>query len=164
MRFFGRKDPIPNTLSELIPNKERLLAWAQTVTGFVAVTDESFVSIDESPAKVIPWEFALQARWEPPELFVVVQSDQSNLPHQLVFNLVTPGLVPIAVRDRVTAAVVIDQVEEIAGVGRVRFIARRNKKGVSWTTVADDAELASTPEGTLEVGKVLGHLQATFGI
>lgn len=164
MRFFDRQEPIPASLIQLIPKNERLLAWTQTVTGFIAVTDVSLVSIDESAAKVIPWEFALQARWEPPELFVVVQSEQSELPKQLVFNLVTPGLVPIAVRDRVTAAVVIDQVEEITGVGRVRFIARRNKNGVNWTTVADDADLASTPGGTLEVNKVLGHLQATFGI
>ncbi len=164
MRFFDRQEPIPASLIQLIPKNERLLAWTQTVTGFIAVTDVSLVSIDESSAKVIPWEFALQARWEPPELFVVVQSEQSELPKQLVFNLVTPGLVPIAVRDRVTAAVVIDQVEEITGVGRVRFIARRNKNGVNWTTVADDADLASTPGGTLEVNKVLGHLQATFGI
>ena len=164
MRFFDRQEPISASLIQLIPKNERLLAWTQTVTGFIAVTDVSLVSIDESAAKVIPWEFALQARWEPPELFVVVQAEQSELPKQLIFNLVAPGLVPIAVRDRVTAAVLVDQVEEITGVGRVRFIARRNKKGVTWTTVADDADLARTPEGIVEVSKVLGHLQATFGI
>ena len=164
MRFFGRQESIPETLSELIPRNERLLAWAQTADGYLAVTDESLVTLDGLTPSTIPWEFALQARWEPPELFVVVQSERGDLPKQLVFNLVEPGLVPIAVRDRVTAAVVVDQVEDITGVGRVRFIARRNKKGVSWTTVADDADLANTPEGSLEVSKVLGHLQATFGI
>ena len=164
MNFFGRKESVPEDLSVLIPRNERLLAWAQTTTGYVAVTDESLVSIDESSSVVIAWEFALQARWESPELFVIVQPERNELPKQFVFNLTDPGLVPIAVRDRVTAAVVIDQVEDVAGVGRVRFIARRNKKGINWTTVADDMNLASTPEGTLEVSKVLANLQAAFGI
>jgi hypothetical protein len=75
-----------------------------------------------------------------------------------------PGLIPVAVRDRVTAAVVVDQFREIEGVGRVLFIARRVFDDIVWTAVPDSQDRANTHEGQQAINAELSILQAYLGI
>jgi len=161
---FSRPERVPTELKQLIPRGEKLMAWARHGGGLIAVTSESLVSIDHHETQIRPWDLALQARWEEPLLAIVVQDSLDGVPVTLSWQLSEPGLVPQAVRDRVTGAVLVDQVHQVADVGRVRFVARRSGQDVKWTAVADDYEAAHTLKGSENVAKILHDLQGSFGI
>ena len=71
---------------------------------------------------------------------------------------------PLVVRDRVTAAVVIDRLLELKTAGRVRFIARRKGEHIEWITVAEDDQSLDGQSGAIEVSLALNQLRAAFGI
>ena len=71
---------------------------------------------------------------------------------------------PLVVRDRVTATVVIDRLLELKTAGRVRFIARRKGERIEWITVAEDDQSLDGQSGAIEVSLALNQLRAAFGI
>lgn len=140
------------------------MAWAEHSGGLIAVTSNSLISIDHHETQIRNWDLALQAKWEEPVLTLVAQDSLDSAPVTLAWQLTSPGQVPQAVRDRVTGAVLVDQVHQVAEVGRVRFVARRSGESVTWTAVADDYQAAHTPQGLENVAVVQRQLQASFGI
>ena len=141
---------------------EYLLAWSAHSDGLLAVTDKRLISSASQGISVVLWQDSLSAKWEQPLLTLVVM--QSQLPQSLVWKLDEPGLVPTAVRDRVTAAIVIDRLMDVPEVGRVRFIARRTADGVIWSTVPEssvDSQSASIQE---LIRESLRALRSTLGI
>lgn len=140
------------------------MAWAQHAGGLIAVTSKSLISIDHHETQVRNWDLALQARWDEPELTLIVQDSLDSPPVTLAWKLSDPGMVPQAVRDRVTGTVLVDQVHQVAEVGRVRFVARRSGEVVTWTAVADDYAAAHTAKGLENVATIQRQLQASFGI
>lgn len=164
MALFSRPPRVPEELKALIPRGEKLMAWATHGGGVLAVTNNSLISIDHHETQIRNWDLALQARWDEPVLTLVVQDSLDSPPITLGWQLSEPGQVPQAVRDRVTGAVLVDQVHQVAEVGRVRFVARRSGESVTWTAVADDYEAAHTPIGLENVAVIQRQLQASFGI
>ena len=164
MAWFRRSNPAPSQITSQIAKSDRLLAWATHRDGFVAVTTNYLISIDSDEVNRTPWSLSLQARWDQPQLTLVTQLDgeQSAVTHTWILD--EPGSVPLAIRDRVTAAVLIDRVRELPNDGQVRFIARRNGQEIEWTTVADDVVAAKSAIGTKEVSDTLHELKSAFGI
>ncbi|CAB4336605.1 unannotated protein [freshwater metagenome] len=164
MAWFRRSNPAPSQITSQIAKSDRLLAWATHRDGFVAVTTNYLISIDSDEVNRTPWSLSLQARWDQPQLTLVTQLDgeQSAVTHTWILD--EPGSVPLAIRDRVTAAVLIDRVRELPNAGQVRFIARRNGQEIEWTTVADDVVAAKSAIGTKEVSDTLHELKSAFGI
>ncbi len=121
-------------------SNEYLLAWSTHSAGILAVTDRRLISSGPDGVSTILWQDSLSAKWEEPFLRLVVLQEQAT--QTLAWELDEPGLVPTAVRDRVTATIVIDRLIDVPDVGRVRFIARRTADGVVWSTV---------PEGSVDV-------------
>jgi len=137
MKFFQRPEPLPVVIRSAMESNEYLLAWSAHSEGVLAVTDRRLISSDSNGITAILWQDSLSAKWEQPLLSLIVMKAQ--LPETLAWKLDEPGLVPTAVRDRVTAAIVIDRLIEVPDVGRVRFIARRTSDGVIWSTVPDSS-------------------------
>jgi hypothetical protein len=164
MGIWPKREKLPTELALVIPRGQKVMAWARVSGGFLAVTSESLINVDTHETNVIPWGYALQARWESPLLSVTVQTNPQSEPAQMSWLIQEPGLIPVAVRDRVTAAVVIDQFREVEGVGRVLFIARRVFEDIVWTAVPDNQELANSEAGQRAIGEELSILQANFGI
>ena len=164
MAWFRTSNPAPKQLMEQISKSDRLLAWATHSDGLVAVTNRFLISIDSGTVKHIPWNLSLQARWDPPQMTLITQNVGEQSAETRSWTLDEPGSVPLAIRDRVTAAVVIDRVRDLPNAGQVRFIARRNGKEIEWTTVADDRVAAESVIGSKEVLDTLNELKSAFGI
>jgi hypothetical protein len=164
MGIWPRREKLPAELAVVIPRGHKILAWARVSGGFLAATSEALINVDAHKTTVTPWGYTLQARWEAPMLSVTIQATPRSAPSQMSWQISEPGLIPVAVRDRVTAAVVIDQFHEIEGVGRVLFIARRVFGDIVWTAVPDNQELANTEAGQHAIGEAMHILQANLGI
>lgn len=164
MGLWPKREKLPTELAQVIPAGYKVLAWARVSGGFLAATSEALINIDSHETNVIPWGYTLQARWESPLLSVTVQTSPHSAPVLMSWLIQEPGLIPVAVRDRVTAAVVVDQFRQIEGVGRVLFIARRVFDDIVWTAVPDSQERANTEAGQQAIDAELSILKANFGI
>ena len=164
MGFWPKREKLPSELALVVPRGDKVLTWARVAGGFLAATSEALIHVDSHETNVIPWGYTLQARWESPLLSITVQATPQSEPIQMSWLIQEPGLIPVAVRDRVTAAVVVDQFREIEGVGRVLFIARRVFDDIVWTAVPDNQDLANTDAGQRAIGEELRILQANLGI
>ena len=162
MKFFQRPQPLPTEIKSVMKTNEYLLAWSAHSDGLLAVTDQRLISSTSQGISTFLWQDSLSAKWDQPWLSLVVM--QGQLPQTLAWKLDEPGLVPTAVRDRVTAAIVIDRLIDVPDVGRVRFIARRTADGVIWSTVPEssvDSQSASIQE---LIRESLRALRSTLGI
>ena len=164
MGIWPKREQLPAELVRVIPSGHKVLAWARVSGGFLAATSEALINVDSHETNFIPWGYTLQARWESPLLNVTVQASPQSAPSQMSWIIQEPGLIPVAVRDRVTAAVVVDQFREIEGVGRVLFIARRVFDDIVWTAVPDHQDRANTEAGQQAIDAELSILKANFGI
>jgi hypothetical protein len=164
MAWLNRAPALPIELAPLVASEGRLLAWAQHSDGFIAVTNNSLVSIDSLATKVTPWLDSLQAKWNPPQLTVVFQSQADLEPDSRTWLLDESSQLPRAVHDRVTAAVVVDRVYELPNAGRVRFVARKDVNQAYWTAIPDDLVASQSEVGQLEISQALAELRSSFGI
>lgn len=159
MKLFRKS--IPEQLAENLVKNERVLAWANHPGGVVAVTNLALISLDHHERVRIPWELTVSGKWDEPLLVVTLQENLGGVPTQRAWNLAQPGLVPTAVRERITTAQVFDQVKEVPEVGIVRFIARQGPQGISWDYLTD--ENISTDSQT-HIKNALSQLRQTLGI
>lgn len=113
---------------------------------------------------ITPWTESLQAKWEPPSLTVIFQGQNDPKPVARSWTLDESSQLPRAVRDRVTSAVVVDRVFELANAGKVRFVARKDEKRAYWSVIADDQAASVSEVGQEEIAKALVELRSTFGI
>ncbi len=164
MSIFQKSESTPAELKSLVQRGDQLLAWARHNGGLIAVTKRHLISIDHHETNRIPWELTLQAKWDEPLLLIVLQGQTQGEPIHMAWTMDEPGEVPSAVRDRVTAAVLVDQVREVQDIGRVRFIARRGPDTVSWIALPDNREAAGTDIGAQRIREGLAEIQSIFGI
>jgi len=164
MSLLRRGENVPKELAELIERGDHVLAWTVHNGGLLAATKRSLISIDHHEPNRIPWETTLQAKWDEPILIVLVQPDSSSAATQMAWSLPEPGQLPAVVRDRVTGTVLVDQVRDVAGVGRVRFVARRGTQAVSWVAIPDDDSVVKAQGSAEIIQAALAEIQAIFGI
>ena len=162
MKFFSRTQSLPEVLRQLLAPGEHLLAWAQHNAGFVAVTDQRFISHSDAQVTSLLWHHILSAGWNDPQLSIVTA--ENDEPQILTWIFDEPGLVPTAVRDRVTATVLIDKAIDVPEVGRVRFVAHRTPDGVVWTSIAENSSAVSTVESQDRIRTALQNLRSTLGV
>ena len=160
MPLWKRSEPLPSQLQEVLAPKEKVFSWARHGGGFLAATDLGIISIDSHDSTKIPWQLAIAGKWEPPLLSVTC------LPHMTVaaWQLDDPGMLPQAVRDRITAHVLIDRVINFPGHASVRFVATKSPDGVKWLTNAQDQTWADSPEGKSAISAQLADLRSALGI
>jgi hypothetical protein len=162
MRLFQRPEPMPSEIRELMSPGEFVLAWANHSGGVIAITDRRLLSTDSHGSDSVLWQDSLSAKWDAPVL--TLAATRGDQPASLSWQLNEPGLVPTAVRDRVTSVIVVDQLMDIPDVGRVRFIARRTSQGVVWTTVPDTSVEHESHSVQERIREALGSLRSTLGI
>ena len=162
MRFFQRPQPVPMPIRTVMEANEYLLAWTTHASGVLAVTDRRLIISESDGVSTILWQDSLSAKWEQPFLSLVVLQEQAT--KTLTWELVEPGLVPTAVRDRVTATIVIDRLIDVPDVGRVRFIARRTADGVVWSTVPEGSVDAQSAPIQERIRESLRTLRSNLGI
>ena len=167
MRFSTKKPSFGQP--DFIGPGERVLAWAPHKTGNLVVTNLAIIDSSEQETFKLPWELAFSAKWDEPSLTLIsnlqVTSEKlstlNSATNTKIWQLDEPGLVPAAVRERITSTQIFDQVQTIAGVGKVRFLARMSPSGVHWATFTED-EVSSDSETA--IAAQLHTLRSTLGI
>lgn len=164
MKFFNKPDA---QIKEHLIKGERIIAWANHAGGKIYVTNFALLSFDHHENLRLPWELSLQGKWEEPLLTVVAQNDPAGALVTRAWQIPDPGLVPDAVRDRITSALLIDQSAQIPDLGEVRFIARKSPQGIIWTTLlpgnlTDQAGLNQVSQS--HIASELNRLKDALGI
>ena len=164
MGWFKQAPALPPELAQAIAKKGRLLDWASSSDGLLAVTTDWLVEVSGGKVTITPWTESLQAKWEPPSLTVIFQGQNEPKPVARSWTLDESSQLPRAVRDRVTSAVVVDRVFELPNAGKVRFVARKDEKRAYWSVIADDQAASESEVGQEEIAKALVELRSAFGI
>ena len=164
MTWLKKTLALPAELATAIALEGRLLAWSDHSDGFIAITNNSLVSIDAQVITITPWSKSLQAKWDPPNLIVIFQGQHDPIAESRSWVLAETSQLPRAVRDRVTSAVVVDRVFELPNAGKVRFVARKDRNQSYWTAIADDQQASETEVGQIEIAQALVELRSSFGI
>jgi hypothetical protein len=162
--WFKQAPALPPELAQAIAKKGRLLDWASSSDGLLAVTTDWLVEVSGGKVTITPWTESLQAKWEPPSLTVIFQGQNEPKPVARSWTLDESSQLPRAVRDRVTSAVVVDRVFELPNAGKVRFVARKDEKRAYWSVIADDQAASESEVGQEEIAKALVELRSAFGI
>ena len=164
MSWFNKTPAMPDELAAAVAPHGRVLGWANHSGGLIAVTKTALVEVSGDVTTVTPWTDSVQAKWEPPTLTVVFQSQMDVAPTSRSWTLDEVSQLPRAVRDRVTSAVVMDRVFELPNAGKVRFVARKDETSVYWSAIAENPAASQTEIGQMEIAKAVVELRSTFGI
>lgn len=159
MKFFNRKNFLE--LSGHLQKGEQVLAWADHNGGKIFATNFALISFDHHDNIRIPWELTLSAKWDETVLAVTSQNSLTGPATTRAWQIANPGMVPAAVRERITQAQIFEQIREIPEVGKVRFLARKGQSGISWSTLTDET-LDENSQARIQAE--LTQLKNTLGI
>ncbi len=170
MAILGRRLRLPSELSSVIPKRERVLAWGRGLDRsdgeptMVAAT----IAALYAPGYTEPllWGDILRANWDDPILEIAYQSDSETKPALLRITLDAPGSLPLAVRDRVQATILLAHHVALVGAAGARLIARRipDSDEVRWTIVFDSSLDSDDPVLRHRVDVALAELRSNLGI
>ena len=163
MKWFSKPELLPAHAKNQLLGGEHLLAWSYHQAGILIITDQGIIDVLESNSLRYPWNQVLSATWAEPNL-VVNCTAVDGAPFSKTWLLNEPGLVPVAVRDRVTASLLIDKLIEVDEVGPVRFIAHRSNQGVLWTTITDESVALHSEPARSRIAQALANLRSTLGV
>ena len=165
MRLLRRRR-VPAAVRESLRRErgERVITYAVTRDGrYVVATGRALYL----PGDVrLPWEQVHQATWHGGWLYVQETStlDARGGEHHL--RLDDPGRLPEAVRERVSATILVNQYARLTGDHGVRVVARRSPTGTETTwTLVFDAELdPHDPALRTAAGQVLEEIRRQTGV
>lgn len=166
MRWRGRgKVSAPADLRDRlgIPARERLLAWGGA-SRMVAATERALYV--EEPRERLGWDVVTKATWDDPALAVHVAAHDGRPARTLRLTVEQSGDLPAAVRDRVTASVVVSELVDLGDGARARMVARRagDHAPIRWTVVFESGLPADDPELQARATAALAELRSTLGI
>jgi hypothetical protein len=140
-------------------DKERILAWADDGEGRTVVASESALHLQRNPPDYarISWDQIEHAGYEAGVMRITLGPTLGSATLRVPVGD-APDL-PVAVRDRVTASVVVDRFVELEGDLGVRIIGRRADDGIVWRLDLDP-ELAGRPEATERARALLADVQS----
>lgn len=167
-RIFWRAGPPRAVVAALRLGKgERVIAWAQAADGgHVVATDRALVATGE-PELRLDWHEIAEATWREGVLRVVEgrAAPGQRRPPTHSWLLPQPGLLPDAVRDRVTSSIVVNQHVRLVGRSGVRILGRRahGADELVWTLRFDPDLDPADPQVRALADAELADLRARLG-
>ncbi len=148
---------------------ERVLAWTVDGSGRPVVASTAALYLPEDGGdsvrpERIPYEQVAAATWDEPVLDVVTVGPRRR---RFVLQLDEPGMVPLTVRDRVTASIVVSEHVALIGTAGARITARRPLVGagaVSWNVVFDSGLDPADPQLRAAADEAIVRLRVTTGL
>jgi len=127
----------PDAAREMVPAGQRLLAWGVCDDGSLVVAADGSLVLPEAggAARVVPWESVAQASWQDERLEVVESGGGGRGRRTTVLDVRQPGALPEALRERVTATIVVSEHVDLVGELGARITARRSPGGATLTWV-----------------------------
>lgn len=165
-----RTPPPPKDLHDRlgVPAKERILAWGRGPEGYVAATDAGLrIEVPSSSSvEILGWDVITKATWEEPILAVTLEAGAGRPARNLRLRVDESGDLPAAIRDRVTASVVVSEVVAIGEGATARMVARRatDDAEIRWSVVFEAGADASDPLLQERARRALEDLRASLGI
>ncbi len=146
-----------------IPARERILAWGGR-PHVVAATERALYV--EEPRERLGWDVVSKAQWDDPLLTIQIAAHDGRPARTLRLRVEASGDLPAAVRDRVTASVVMSEFVDLGDGVRARMVARRagDDAPIRWTVVFESGVPADDPELQARASAALAELRSTLGI
>jgi hypothetical protein len=146
---------------------ERLIAWARAADGSdVAASDRALRAVGPAGRLRLDWHEIAEATWREGVLRVVEgRVEPGRGPRWHTWLLDDPGLLPDAVRDRVTASIVVNQHVRLVGRAGVRILGRRaaGADDLVWTLRFDAGLDPADPQLRALADAELASLRAQLG-
>jgi len=135
-----RRGRPPAEAREAVPAGERLLTWGVCEDGaLVVATDCSLLLPEPGGVRAVRWESVAQASWQDDRLEVVETGGGGQGRRTTVLSVPVPGALPEALRERVTATIVVSEHVDLVGERGARITARRPPGGdeLTWVVTFD---------------------------
>ena len=161
MKWFTKSEPTPEQIQNFLETGESLIAWTITESGFIGIGTRQLILVQGETVETRNWSDSISAHWQEP--LIQISFSRGTEIEAIEIKLAEPGLVPTAVRDRVTSVVIFDKAVDLKEIGKVRFVARRNGSEVLWSTMPI-TQIADTPESRELIELSLQQLRANLGI
>lgn len=148
---------------DLLP-KERVLAWVDDGAGRLVVATETALHLQRVPPEYarFGWEQIERASYEVGVLSVTLTPDLAAVTLRVPVG--DGRELPVVVRDRVTASIVVDRFMPLEGDTGVRIVGRRAADGsTTWRTDLDPALIGRT-EFDDDVADALSEIQSEVGL
>ena len=143
--------------------KERVLAWSDDGAGRPVVATETALHLQRVPPDYarFGWEQIERASYEAGTLTVVLGEALGGATLRVPVG--AERQLPVVVRDRITASVVVDRFVALSGDAGVRVVGRRGADGgVTWR-IDLDAELEGDPRAGAASQEALAEVRAEVG-
>lgn len=160
-----RKQPLDSEVRARLAlrPKERIIAWVDDGAGRLIVASDSALHLQRVPPDYarVGWDQIEHASYEAGMLSVTLTPDLDSATLRVPVG--EGRELPVVVRDRVTASIVVDRFVPLDGETGVRIVGRRAHDGmITWRTDVD-SRLSSRP-GTLEAAEqLLAEARAEVG-
>lgn len=156
-----------------VSDGERILAWGSgpvpgaegpVASGYLAATNRALYV--EASGQRYGWDMISRASWEDPVLEVDLLDPAGQPAERLRLDVSTSGDLPAAVRDRVTASVMVSEMVEVREGVRARMVARRasDDAPVRWSVVFEAGVDSTDPVLQEQARQALENLRSTLGI
>jgi hypothetical protein len=152
-------DPEVKDQLELRP-REKVLAWVDDGFGRAVVASETALHLQRTPPSYsrFGWEQVERASYDSGTLTVVLVPEQGSAALRIPVG--DERELPVVVRDRVTATVVVNRFVPLRGDAGVRIVGRRREDGqVQWRSELDPG-LADDPGARQEAAHALEEVRA----
>lgn len=155
-------DPAVKEQLELRP-KEKVLAWVDDGAGRVVVASETALHLQRTPPSYsrFGWEQVERASYDSGTLTVVLVPEQGSATLRIPVG--DGRELPVVVRDRVTASILVNRFVPLRGDEGVRIVGRRQESGqVLWRSELDPG-LADDAGARGEAALALAEVRAEVG-
>ncbi|MFF5213435.1 hypothetical protein [Streptosporangium sp. NPDC000396] len=153
MKLFNR---VPAEVRATVAPTDRVLTYAKGPDGYVIVTDKALYL----GTTRLPWFQVDRGVWDEEGLTVVTMAGES---HRVL--LPEPGRIPEAVRERVTASIVVNQYAPLDARGGVRLVARKTDDDrMVWEFVFDSGMDPGDPGLRALAEQALEEARRSFGV
>lgn len=143
--------------------KERVLAWVDDGSGRLVIASDSALHVQRNPPDYssLRWEQIERASYDSGVLTVVLGPELGGSSLRIP---VGDGLdLPVVVRDRVTASVIVDRFVALDDESGVRIVGRRGASGdVLWRSDLDPT-LSGQPEMERAAQQALDDIRSEVG-
>ncbi len=173
---------LPSAVRERLDltGSEQPIAWATAAlddgtTASVVVTDRALhlpPGLQPPAADAdaqwfrVPWDRVVRANWDEPLLTIVIQPRPGARSQSLAVRLPEPGNLPVVLRERVTASIVLQQHVLLMGERGARITARRDSDtaAIRWAVTFDAGLNSRDPDLRQRADEALAELRAQFGV
>ncbi|MEU4403702.1 hypothetical protein AB0F88_04200 [Streptosporangium sp. NPDC023963] len=153
MKLFNR---MPSEVRAALAPGDRVLAYAEGPDGYVIAADKALYLGGER----LPWFQVDRGVWDEEGLTVGTTDGRS---HRAL--LPEPGRIPEAVRERVTASIVVNQYVPLDARGGVRLVARKaDADRLIWEFVFDSGLDPEDPGLRALAEQALEETRRSFGV